>query len=125
MTFKSLFHRISRPFTHTCQAVVAAVIPAVASAQQSGLPTLEEPTQAGDGGIRATAQGYMYDGFILGGLLLCTAAFIWVGIACLSAFNEARARGEWSKFGVTAFVGVILILVVIWLSTEAAPILSQ
>ncbi|QEA40831.1 TIGR03745 family integrating conjugative element membrane protein [Pistricoccus aurantiacus] len=116
--------RTSHVFTSACQRLVvlaSAVVPGVALAE---LPTLEEPTQ-GSGGIRTTAQGYMYDGFILAGLLLSTAAFIWVGIGCLASFNEGRQRGEWTKFGVTAFVGVVLILVVIWLATEAGPILSQ
>ncbi|MCS2611044.1 TIGR03745 family integrating conjugative element membrane protein [Halomonas dongshanensis] len=124
MSLSSYYRRLSNRITHGCQKLVvllSATVPGIALAQ---LPALEEPTQGG-GGIRSTAQGYMYDGFILAGLLLSTAAFIWVGIGCLSSFNEGRARGEWTKFGVTAFVGVVLILVIIWLSTEAAPILSQ
>lgn len=125
MTLKTILNRTSQTFTSACQRLVvvtSAVVPSAALAQ--GLPALEEPTQGG-GGIRTTAQGYMYDGFILAGLLLSTAAFIWVGIGCLASFNEGRQRGEWTKFGVTAFIGVVLILVVIWLATEAAPILSQ
>lgn len=124
MSLQSLLKRTSQRVTHACQRLVAFAIAAVPGVALAELPTLEEPTQ-GSGGIRTTAQGYMYDGFVLAGLLLSTAAFIWVGIGCLAAFNEGRARGEWTKFGVTAFVGVVLILVVIWLSTEAAPILAQ
>ncbi|MCG7601780.1 TIGR03745 family integrating conjugative element membrane protein [Halomonas sp. McH1-25] len=124
MTFQSLLKRASLRVTHACQLLVALAVAAVPGVALAELPTLEEPTQ-GAGGIRTTAQGYLYDGFVLAGLLLSTAAFIWVGIGCLAAFNEGRARGEWTKFGVTAFVGVVLILVVIWLSTEAAPILAQ
>lgn len=124
MSLPSLFQRIGARFNRTCQKFVVLASTAVPGLALADLPTLEEPTQGG-GGIRSTAQGYMYDGFVLAGLLLCTAAFIWVGIGCLASFNEGRQRGEWTKFGVTAFIGVVLILVIIWLSTEAAPILAQ
>lgn len=124
MSLQSLFQRFGGGFNRTCQKFVVLASTAVPGLALADLPTLEEPTQGG-GGIRSTAQGYMYDGFVLAGLLLCTAAFIWVGIGCLSSFNEGRQRGEWTKFGVTAFIGVVLILVIIWLSTEAAPILAQ
>lgn len=124
MSPQSLFQRIGGGFNRTCQKFVVLASTAVPGLALADLPTLEEPTQGG-GGIRSTAQGYMYDGFVLAGLLLCTAAFIWVGIGCLASFNEGRQRGEWTKFGVTAFIGVVLILVIIWLSTEAAPILAQ
>ncbi|OHZ00170.1 TIGR03745 family integrating conjugative element membrane protein [Salinicola sp. MIT1003] len=124
MSLQSLFQRIGGGFNRTCQKFVVLASTALPGLALADLPTLEEPTQGG-GGIRSTAQGYMYDGFVLAGLLLCTAAFIWVGIGCLASFNEGRQRGEWTKFGVTAFIGVVLILVIIWLSTEAAPILAQ
>ncbi|MAM55821.1 MAG: TIGR03745 family integrating conjugative element membrane protein [Salinicola sp.] len=101
---------------------VATTLPSLAWAQ--GLPELEEPTQGG-GGIRSTAQGYLYDFAILGGLIVATVAFLFVAISAIAAFREAQARGEWSKFGITFCAGVILILAVIWLGTEAGPILSQ
>ncbi|OLO06717.1 integrating conjugative element membrane protein [Salinicola sp. MH3R3-1] len=124
MSLQSLFQRLCGGFNRNCQKLAVLASTAVPGLALADLPALEEPTQ-GSGGIRSTAQGYMYDGFVLGGLLLCTAAFIWVGIGCLASFNEGRQRGEWTKFGVTAFIGVVLILVIIWLSTEAAPILAQ
>ncbi|MGQ7245541.1 TIGR03745 family integrating conjugative element membrane protein [Salinicola sp. V024] len=124
MSLQSFYRRLSNGVTRGCQNLVVLASITVPGLAMADLPTLEEPTQGGDG-IRSTAQGYMYDGFVLAGLLLCTAAFIWVGIGCLASFNEGRQRGEWTKFGVTAFIGVVLILVIIWLSTEAAPILAQ
>lgn len=123
MPFRHIFrrarHRLAMGLT------TLSLLPAMAQAQQSGLPELEEPSQ-GQGGIFSSAQGYIYDAFILGGLILAAAAFLWVGMACLKSFNEARdGRGDWSKFGVTFVVGIALILAVIWLTTKAAPILAQ
>ncbi|MBZ9559059.1 MULTISPECIES: TIGR03745 family integrating conjugative element membrane protein [unclassified Modicisalibacter] len=124
MVFRSLLKHATRWTDNASRrlvVVIAMILPGVSLAD---LPTLESPTQ-GTGGIRSQFQGYMYDGLVLGGLALCSVAFIWVGMACLASFNEARVRGEWSKFGVTGFVGVLLLLLVIWLTTEAAPILAQ
>ena len=119
---QNLYHQARRRVAMGVSALT--LMPAMAMAQ-SGLPELEEPSQGG-GGIMSTAQGYIYDGFILGGLILTAAVFIWVGIASLKSFNEARdGRGDWSKFGVTFVLGVGLVLAVIWLATEAAPILAQ
>lgn len=126
MKFQSLLTRGTGCITYASQWMVAVLTSiALPSTAFADLPTLEEPTQTGSGGIRSTAQGYVYDGIILAGLVLTAIAFLWVGTSCLAAFNDARARGEWSKFVVTTFVGVLLLLVVIWLATEAAPILSQ
>nr|WP_298411665.1 TIGR03745 family integrating conjugative element membrane protein [uncultured Halomonas sp.] len=122
MTHQTLLNRSSRLLTQTCQrlAVMAsAVVPGMAMAE---LPTLEQPSQGGDG-ILGTAQGYVYDAGIFAGLLICTVAFIWIAVACLGSFNEARQRGAWGSFGATFFVGIGLLLVIIWLATQAGEIL--
>lgn len=126
MQFRSFLTSPAKLATRTCQRLavatsVALTVPGVAMAE---LPGLEEPTQGG-GGIRSTAQGFLYDFGILAGLIIATVAFLFVAISAIASFREAQQRGEWSKFGITFVAGVILILSVIWLSTEAAPILSQ
>lgn len=90
-----------------------------------GLPTMDAPTQGGGGGLLTTAQGYVYDGAILIGLVLCVVAFMVVASSSVASFKEARERETWGKFAVTAMVGVVLIVAVVWLATVAAPILSQ
>lgn len=97
-------------------------MPGLALAQ--GLPELEAPSQGG-GGIVATFQGYLYDFGAVIGLILCVAAFLMVGAAGLASFKEARERETWGKFVTTVVVGVILIVAIIWLATEALPILAQ
>lgn len=97
------------------------LLPSIAMAQ---LPELEPPSQGGDG-LMSNAQGYLYDGGILLGLLLATIAFLVVGSSSVASFKEARERETWGKFAVTSLVGVVLIVAIIWLVTEAAPILSQ
>lgn len=102
-------------------AAFAMALPTVALAQ---LPQLEEPSQGG-GGLISTLQGYLYDFGALIGLILCVVAFLVVGSSAVASFKEARERETWSKFTVTVVVGVVLIVAIIWLATEAAPILSQ
>ena len=99
---------------------LAMSLPAIAMAQ--GLPNLEEPSTGG-GGLRDTMQGYLYDFGILIGLLLATAVFLVVGSASIASFKEARERETWGKFALTVVVGVVLVIAIIWLTTEAAPIL--
>lgn len=97
-------------------------MPALAMAQ---LPSLEAPSQGGEGGLIATLQGYLYDFGALIGLILCVVAFLMVGASSIASFKEARERETWGKFTVTVVVGVVLIVAIIWLATEALPILAQ
>lgn len=126
MTFRSCLTRGVQRITRASQWASAMLTGlTMSSPVLAELPTLEEPTQTGDGGLRSTAQGYIYDGVVLAGLALTAIAFLWVASQGLAAFSEARARGEWGKFAVTLFVGVFVLLLIIWLATEAVPILSQ
>ncbi|WP_249978025.1 TIGR03745 family integrating conjugative element membrane protein [Vreelandella olivaria] len=105
-------------------ATVAACVMGLPTAALAQLPQLEEPSQGG-GGLMSTLQGYLYDFGALIGLILCAVAFLIVGASAIASFKEARERETWGKFTVTVVVGVVLIVAIIWLATEAAPILSQ
>lgn len=116
---RSLF---SRARTRGLTALAAiGLVPAQAIAQ--GLPDLEPPSDGVGDGLLTTLQNYLADFGTLGGLILATVAFLIVAIASIATFNEARVRGEWSKFGVVVVVGVVLIIAIIWLANEAAEIL--
>lgn len=108
----------------TSQALALAGL-GMSQAFAQGLPTMDAPSQGGGGGLMSTLQGYIYDGAILIGLVLCVVAFFVVASACVASFKEARERETWGKFAVTVMVGVLLIVAIIWLATEAAPVLSQ
>lgn len=123
---KELFVKASERLEKGRNALLAMALslPSVASAQEGGLPAIEEPSQGGDGLI-STLQGYLYDFGALIGLVLCTVAFLIVGASAVASFKEARERETWGKFAVTVIIGVVLIVAIIWLATEALPILSQ
>lgn len=114
------FNRAKQFLTSWGVALVMGM-PAIAMAQ---LPEMEAPSQGG-GGLISTLQGYLYDFGALIGLILCTIAFLMVGASAVASFKEARERETWGKFAVTVVVGVVLIVAIIWLATEALPILSQ
>ncbi|WP_444679079.1 TIGR03745 family integrating conjugative element membrane protein [Halomonas sp. E19] len=87
-----------------------------------GCPPWRRRREEGEG-LLTTLQNYLFDFGALGGLILATVAFLIVAIAAIATFNEARVRGEWSKFGVVVVVGVVLIIAIIWLATKASEIL--
>ena len=107
--------------------VALSLLPQLALAQQnggSGLPTVSEPTGGGgDGGIIGTIQGYGSMIAILAGLLLATTAFFVVAGGAIAQFGEARQRQEWGGFMTTVIIGAGLVVVVIWLVTQASTIL--
>lgn len=94
----------------------------VASAQ-GALPTLEAPSRGEGDGLISTLQNYAFDFGILVGLIIAVVAFLVVANASVATFNEARVRGEWSKFSIVIVVGVVLIVCIIWLATKAGEIL--
>lgn len=98
-----------------------ACLPQVALAD---LPSVEAPSGGGGGGgIMGTVQGYAAEFIIFAGLLVASVAFIVVATTSVGKFREAQKRNEWGDFGMTVGVGAILIVVVIWLATQAADIL--
>lgn len=120
---RSLFSRARAhaPTRGFAALAAAGLVPAQAMAQ--GLPSMEAPSRGEGDGLLTTLQNYLFDFGALGGLILATVAFIIVAIASIATFNEARVRGEWSKFGVVVVVGVVLIIAIIWLATKASEIL--
>lgn len=88
------------------------------------LPKMQEPTNKGNGGIMDLIKGYGGDAVILGGLLVAAYAFMKVAGALISEFGEVQAgRKKWGDLGMLALVGAILLVVIIWLVTEASKIL--
>lgn len=88
------------------------------------LPVVEGPKSTKDKSFYGQLTGHLNDGIVLGGLILAAASMLTVGNAIITTFAEVRdGRATWAKFGMLCVVGVILIVVVIWLASEAATIL--
>lgn len=90
------------------------------------LPTVEAPSSSGAGtGLNGQLTGYIQDGLVLGGLMLCAIAFFMVAQNCLVTFNEVRnERATWVKFGSIVVVGVALLVAIIWLLGKSAEIIA-
>lgn len=88
------------------------------------LPTMQAPSRGEGSGIMDTIKNHAYDAVILGGLLLGAFAFMKVAGSLISEFGEVQAgRKKWGDLGMLALVGAILLVVMIWLITEASKIL--
>mgnify|MGYP003599028968 CR=1 FL=1 len=116
--------RISPAQFIRCSALTlsALALPAVTFAQ--GLPTLENPSRGTGNGIMETIRNYGYDIVLLVALLVVASMFIGV---CF--FNDAATteiytgRKTWGQFGLTVAIGAVLLVIGIWLLTEATCIL--
>lgn len=91
----------------------------------AGLPKLEAPSKGDDGGIIEIIKNYAYDGLILFGLGLCAWAFMEVASAAIETFSQVKnKKSSWGNFGAMLIAGVILIVIIIWLATQAVEIFA-
>src|SRR6218665_1659383 len=107
-------------------ALGAAALPALSFAQ--GLPQLENPTRGAGSGIMETIRNYGYDIIMLVALLvvLWVVASMFIGV-CYHAYGTYAeihtGRKTWGQFGLTVAIGAVLLVIGIWLLTEATGIL--
>ena len=100
----------------------ALALPGVALAQ--GLPTMENPSRGTGSGIIQTIQNYGYDMVMLVALLVVAAMFIGVCYHAYGTYAEIHTgRKTWGQFGLTVAVGAVLLVIGIWLLTQATEIL--
>lgn len=103
-------------------ALCVASMPAIASAQ--GLPELENPSRGTGSGIMETIRNYGYDIVLLVALLVVASMFIGVCYHAYGTYAEIHTgRKTWGQFGLTVAIGAVLLVVGIWLLTEATGIL--
>jgi integrating conjugative element membrane protein (TIGR03745 family) len=101
---------------------LAVVLTPVAHA--AGLPTLQPPSQGNGSGIIQTLQNYGYDIVMLVSLLVIASMFIGVCYHAYNTYSEIHTgRKTWGEFGLTVAVGAMLLVVGIWLLTNATSIL--
>jgi len=90
----------------------------------AGLPPVQQPTTGGGGGLWNTWMAYLKMGALGLGLLVTVAAFLAVAHAVITSFHEIKkGKNTWTDLILYCVVGILLILVVIYLATQAADIL--
>ncbi|MBV6273219.1 TIGR03745 family integrating conjugative element membrane protein [Alcaligenaceae bacterium CGII-47] len=103
-------------------ALSLIALPGMALAQ--GLPTMENPSRGTGSGIIQTIQNYGYDMVMLVALLVVAAMFIGVCYHAYGTYAEIHTgRKTWGQFGLTVAVGAVLLVIGIWLLTQATEIL--
>ncbi|EMK3529614.1 TPA: TIGR03745 family integrating conjugative element membrane protein [Pseudomonas aeruginosa] len=103
-------------------ALGASMLPALSFAQ--GLPTIENPTRGTGNGIMETVRNYGYDIVMLVALLVVASMFIGVCYHAYGTYAEIHTgKKTWGQFGLTVAIGAVLLVIGIWLLTEATGIL--
>lgn len=91
----------------------------------AALPDTADPSNAAaDGDYIGLMKGYAYDILIVVGLVLGCLAFTAVARNCLTVYGEiSTGKKTWSDMGMHGMMGVLLLVFVIYLLTEAAGII--
>jgi integrating conjugative element membrane protein (TIGR03745 family) len=89
------------------------------------LPTTAPPSRGSTAGnYIQLMQDYAYDIFIFLGLAIATLAFFVVSKNTIGAYGEVQdGKGTWGQLGVNFGAGVLLLVFVVFLLTEAGNIL--
>ena len=89
------------------------------------LPTTAPPSRGTtSGNYIQLMQDYAYDIFLFLGLAIATLAFFVVSKNTIGAYGEVQdGKGTWGQLGVNFGAGVLLLVFVVFLLTEAAAIL--
>lgn len=123
---KKFIKRASKSLKSFRNQVITSVSLTILSVNEAlaDLPKMQAPSRGEGTGIMQTIKNHGYDAVILGGLLLGAFAFMKVAGSLISEFGEVQAgRKKWGDLGMLALVGAILLVVIIWLITEASKIL--
>ncbi len=106
------------------KAVIATTMLLGVSNAQAALPTTAAPTNAAaDGDYIGLLQGYAYDIGIVIGLVLGLLAFLAVAKNMIAIYNEiGSGKKTWGDMGMHGGMGVLLLVFVVFLLTEAAGI---
>ena len=110
-----------------CQQGVALIAGLVISGGQAlaQLPTTAPPSRGTTAGnYIQLMQDYAYDIFIFLGLAMATLAFFAVSKNTIGAYGAVQdGKGTWGQLGLNFGAGVLLLVFVVFLLTEAAAIL--
>ena len=106
-------------------AVAAAAVFVTSGQALAALPTTAAPSRGTtSGNYIQLMQDYAYDIFLFIGLAVATLAFFAVSKNTIGAYGEVQdGKGTWGQLGVNFGAGVLLLVFVVFLLTEAAAIL--
>ena len=113
--------RAWRAWTGTLAALAA---PRVAAQ----LPDVATPDGIDEdsGDYIAVFQAYALQIVVLGGLVVAVAALFIVAKNMLAKYSEiANGRATWGELGMHAAAGVVLLVIVVFLMTQAAGVLDE
>ena len=104
---------------------IAAMLTLAAGNAMAQLPTTAPPSRgATPGNYIQLMQDYAYDIFIFLGLAVATLVFFIVAKNTIGAYGEVQeGKGTWGQVGMQFGIGVLLLVFVVFLLTEAAAIL--
>ena len=107
---------------------IAAVAAAFAAApSRAGLPDVADPSTGAvdEGDFIGMLQSYGLDIVVLGGLGLSAIALLVVAKNVIAKYSMvADGRATWGEVGMHGAVGVVLLVVVIYLATQSATVLT-
>ncbi|EDS7122115.1 TIGR03745 family integrating conjugative element membrane protein [Salmonella enterica] len=107
----------------TLRSLVASVL-AFSVSVRADLPTMEDPSRGKGNGIMDTLKNYGYDMVILMSLAICAVGFLVVANSCIGTYSEIQnGKKQWKDLGAMAGVGAILLVIIIWLLTQAGEVL--
>jgi len=111
--------------SNALQAVFVSITMLTVSNAQAALPTTAEPTNAAaEGDYIGLLQGYAFDIAIVLGLILGTIAFLAVAKNMIAVYNEiGSGKKTWGDMGMHGGMGVLLLVFIVYLLTEAAGII--
>lgn len=103
---------------------LTALAPQLAFAQQGKMPTIEDPSRGTGNGILTTLQNYGYDIVMLLALVVISSMFVGVCYHAYICYSEIQTgKKTWGQFGLTVAIGAMLLVLGIWLLTQATEIL--
>ena len=108
---------------------IAAALAGVlwAGSARAGLPEVADPTTGAvdEGDFIGMLQAYGLDIVVLGGLGLSAIALLVVAKNVIAKYSMvADGRATWGEVGMHGAVGVVLLVIVIFLATQSATVLT-
>lgn len=107
------------------KALLAAGMTMLATNAMAALPTTAPPSRGTTAGnYIKLMQDYAYDIFLFLGLAMATIVFFVVAKNTAGAYGEVQdGKGSWGQVGMQFGIGVLLLVFIVFLVTEAATIL--